>query len=203
MCSGPVEQLRLMMSIWSDSRMASTAATSVPRSMRPVTSSETDAMIGTGRPDSAAAARAPNTAALVSRMSCCVSMIRTSAPPSMSAAACSWNTGTRSANPSRLIDGSLDAGRNPVGPMLPATKRARPSFEYSSATLRASPAAATLSSRVSSPWPHSSRRGRVAWKEQVSMTSHPASRNPRCTRSTTCGALSARPSIQPSSAAPP
>ena len=31
------------------------------------------------------------------------------------------------------------------------------------------------------------------------MTSHPASRKPRCTRSTICGAWMARPSIHPSS----
>ena len=56
---------------------------SVPSSILPPWgSSETEHWIGTDRPVSLNASRAPNTAALTSRMSCAVSMIIKSAPPS-------------------------------------------------------------------------------------------------------------------------
>ncbi len=57
------------------------------------------------------ASRAPKTAALTSRMSCAVSMISRSAPPSIRPAACSEKTSTSS--PKRICpsEGSSEAGR--------------------------------------------------------------------------------------------
>ena len=65
--------------------------------------------------------------------------------------------------------GSSDAGRCPVGPIEPATKRSSPT------ALRAISAALRLISSVWSARPHSSSFSRLAWNVSVSMTSAPAS----------------------------
>ena len=65
--------------------------------------------------------------------------------------------------------GSSEAGRWPVGPIEPATKRSSPT------ALRAISAALRLISSVCSPRPHSSSFRRLAWKVSVSTTSAPAS----------------------------
>ena len=66
---------------------------SVPSSiLPPLGSSETEVWIGTARPVALNASRAPKIAALTSRMSCAVSMISRSAPPSTRPAACSAKT---------------------------------------------------------------------------------------------------------------
>ena len=86
MSSGPVEQLSPITSTSSDTSVVSTAWMSVPRSiLPPFGSSETLVWIGTWRPVSLKASRTPKMAALTSRMSCAVSMISRSAPPSMQA----------------------------------------------------------------------------------------------------------------------
>ena len=77
--------------------VVSTAAMSVPSSiLPPCGSSETEVWIGSVRPASSNASRTPNTAAFTSRMSCAVSMMIRSAPPSTRPRACSANTSTRS-----------------------------------------------------------------------------------------------------------
>ncbi len=87
MSSGPVEQFRPMTSTFSASSVVSTASMSVPSSiLPPFGSSETEHWIGTARPASSNASRAPKIAALTSRMSCAVSMMSRSAPPSTQAA---------------------------------------------------------------------------------------------------------------------
>ena len=122
MSSGPVEQLRPITSTFSALSVVSTAEMSVPSSiLPPFGRSETDVWIGTVRPAFAKASRAPNTAALTSRMSCAVSMMIRSAPPAISPSACSANTPTRSLNRIWPSDGSSEAGRKPVGPIEPAT----------------------------------------------------------------------------------
>ena len=127
MSSGPVEQFRPMTSTLSASSVASTAEMSVPSSiLPPFGSSETEVWIGTERPAVLNASRAPNTAALTSRMSCAVSMISRSEPPSMRPRACSSNTATSSRNVIFPSVGSSEAGRWPVGPIEPATKRCSP-----------------------------------------------------------------------------
>ena len=80
--------------------------------------------------------------------------------------------------------GSSDAGRKPVGPIEPATKRSSP------AALRAISAAPRLTSSVCSPSPHSSSFSREPWKESVSTTSAPASSIEAWTPSITSGRLS-------------
>ena len=83
MSSGPVEQLRPITSTFSASSVASAALMSVPSSiLPPLGSSETEAWIGTLRPTSLNASRMPKIAALTSRMSCAVSTISRSTPPS-------------------------------------------------------------------------------------------------------------------------
>ena len=83
--SGPVEQLSPMTSTPSDSRMATTAPGWVPRSMVPLVSSRlTEACSGTVTPVRANASREPKIAAFTSRMSCAVSMMSRSLPPSIS-----------------------------------------------------------------------------------------------------------------------
>ena len=62
--------------------------------MPPLGSSETLVWIGSVRPVSAKASRAPKIAALTSRMSCAVSMMIRSAPPSTRPRACSAKTST-------------------------------------------------------------------------------------------------------------
>ncbi len=122
MSSGPVEQFSPITSTLSASSVVSSEEMSVPSSiLPPLGSSDTDVWIGSVRPVLLNASRAPNTAALTSRMSCAVSMISRSAPPSISPAACSEKTSTSS--PKRICpsEGSSDAGRNPVGPIEPAT----------------------------------------------------------------------------------
>ena len=87
MSSGPVEQLRPITSTVSASSVVSTASMSVPSSiLPPLGSSETELWIGTARPVALNASRAPKIAALTSRMSCAVSMMIRSAPPSTQAA---------------------------------------------------------------------------------------------------------------------
>ncbi len=127
MSSGPVEQLRPMTSTFSASSVASTALMSVPSSiLPPLGSSDTEVWIGTLRPVILNASRAPNTAALTSRMSCAVSMISRSAPPSSRPWDCCVKTSTSSANVILPSVGSSEAGRWPVGPIEPATKRSSP-----------------------------------------------------------------------------
>ena len=100
---------------------------SVPSSiLPPLGSSETDAWIGTERPTSLNASRMPKIAALTSRMSCAVSTISRSTPPSSSPLDCSAKTSTSSRKRIWPSDGSSDAGRKPVGPIEPATKRSSP-----------------------------------------------------------------------------
>ncbi len=170
MSSGPVEQLSPITSTSSAARVVSTAAMSVPSSiLPPCGSSETEAWIGSDRPPSLNASRAPNTAALTSRMSCAVSMMIRSAPPSTRPRACSVNTSTRSRNEIAPRVGSSEAGRKPVGPIEPATKRSGP------AARRAISAALVLISSVCSPRPHSSSFSREPWKVSVSTTWAPAS----------------------------
>ena len=169
MSPGPVEQFRPTTSTRSASSVVSAASTSVPSSMVPLAgSSETDTWIGTARPAVAIARRAPNTAALASRMSWTVSMIRRSTPPSSSAPACSAKTSASAAGETAPSVGSADAGSSPVGPMQPATKRSSP------AASRARRAAARLISRVRSSRPHSPSFRRLAWNVLVSRTCAPA-----------------------------
>ena len=72
-----------MTSTFSASSVASAAEMSVPSSiLPPLGSSETEVWIGTARPVALNASRAPKIAALTSRMSCAVSMMIRSTPPS-------------------------------------------------------------------------------------------------------------------------
>ncbi len=169
MSSGPVEQLSPTMSTLMPSRIASTASISVPSSiLPPFGKSETETWIGTSRPTRLKASRAPTIAARTSRMSCAVSMITRSAPPSTNAPACSSKTSARRAKLMSPSVGSSLAGRNPVGPIDPATKRLGP------AASRAISADLRLISTVCSPRPHSSSFSLEPWKESVSTTSAPA-----------------------------
>ena len=182
MSSGPVEQLSPITSTSSASSVVSTAWMSVPSSiLPPLGSSETLVWIGSVRPVSAKASRAPKIAALTSRMSCAVSMMIRSAPPSTRPRACSAKTSTRVAKEMSPRVGSVEAGRKPVGPIEPATKRSSP------AALRAISAALTLISSVCSPRPHSSSFSREPWKVSVSTTSAPASSIELWTPSITSG----------------
>ena len=127
MSSGPVEQFRPMTSTLSASSVVSTAEMSVPRSIfPPLGRSETEAWSGTARPAVLNASRAPKIAALTSRMSCAVSMISRSEPPSIRPRACSSKIVTSSRNVIRPSVGSSEAGSWPVGPIEPATKRCSP-----------------------------------------------------------------------------
>ena len=86
MSSGPVEQLRPITSTRSASSVVSIAEMSVPSSiLPPFGSSDTETWIGTARPVSSKAARAPKIAALTSRMSWTVSIMIRSTPPLTSA----------------------------------------------------------------------------------------------------------------------
>ena len=184
MSSGPVEQFSPITSTSSEVSVVSTAWMSVPSSiLPPFGSSETLVWIGTSRPVSLKASRAPKIAAFTSRMSCAVSMIRRSAPPSIRPCACSVNTSTSSRKVILPSVGSSLAGRWPVGPIEPATKRSSP------AALRAISAAFVLISSVCSPSPHSSSFRRLPWKVSVSTTSAPASSIELCTPSITSGRL--------------
>src|SRR6266550_3344346 len=89
MCSGPVEQFRPITSTLSASSVVIALAMSVPRSMRPLTSSVTWVWRGIRRPISENSLSIPATAAFTSRMSCDVSMRRRSTPPSTRYFACS------------------------------------------------------------------------------------------------------------------
>ena len=182
MSSGPVEQLSPITSTSRAVSVVSTAAMSVPSSiLPPCGSSETEAWIGTERPAALNAARAPKIAAFTSRMSCAVSMMIRSHPPSTRPRACSEKTSTSRRNEMSPSVGSSEAGRNPVGPIEPATKRASP------AALRAISAAFRLISSVCSPSPHSSSFNRDAWKVSVSTTSAPAATIEAWTPSITSG----------------
>ena len=112
MSCGPVEQFSPITCTPSASSVHSTAEMSVPSSiLPPLGSSETEVWIGSTREVRLKASRAPNTAALTSRMSCAVSMISRSAPPSIRPSACSAKTSTSS--PKRIwpSEGSSEAGR--------------------------------------------------------------------------------------------
>ncbi len=127
MSSGPVEQFRPMTSTSSASSVVSTALMSVPSSiLPPLGRSETEAWIGRVRPVALKASRAPKIAALTSRMSCAVSMIRRSEPPSTRPRDCSSKIATSSRKVILPSVGSSEAGRWPVGPIEPATKRSSP-----------------------------------------------------------------------------
>ena len=144
MSSGPVEQLRPMTSTFSASSVARAALMSVPSSILPPLGRRLMLVwIGTLRPVSLNASRVPNTAALTSRMSCAVSMMIRSAPPSSRPCACSVKTVTSSRKVILPSVGSSEAGRWPVGPIEPATKRSSPT------ALRAISAALRL---ISSVW---------------------------------------------------
>ena len=184
MSSGPVEQLSPITSTSSAVSVVSTAWMSVPSSiLPPFGSSETLAWIGTWRPVRLKASRAPKIAAFTSRMSWAVSTIRRSAPPSIRPCACWVNTSTSSRKVILPSVGSSLAGRWPVGPMEPATKRSSP------AAFRAIWAAFVLISSVCSPSPHSSSFSRLAWKVSVSTTSAPAFSIDSWTPSITSGRL--------------
>ena len=97
---------------------------SVPSSILPPWgSSETEVWMGRVRPVCLKASRAPKIEAFTSRMSCAVSMMIRSAPPSIRPWACSVKTSTSLPNEMSPRVGSSLAGRNPVGPIEPATKR--------------------------------------------------------------------------------
>ena len=191
MSSGPVEQFRPITSTFSASSVASAAEMSVPSSiLPPLGRREIDVWSGTERPAAANASRAPNTAALTSRMSWAVSMISRSAPPSTRPLACSANTATSSRKRTLPNVGSSEAGRWPVGPIEPATKRCSPTAR------RAISAALRLISYVCSPRPHSSSLSREAWNVSVSTTSAPASTIASCRPWITSGRLSTSASWQ-------
>ena len=184
MSSGPVEQLSPITSTSSAVSVVSTAWMSVPSSiLPPFGSSDTLVWIGSVRPVSLKASRAPNTAALTSRMSCAVSMMIRSAPPSTRPRACSVKISMSSRKVIRPSVGSSLAGRCPVGPIEPATKRCSP------AAARAISAALRLISSVCSESPHSSSFSREPWKVSVSSTSAPASSIDSCTPWITSGRL--------------
>ena len=112
MSSGPVEQLRPMTSTSSASSVASAAEMSVPSSILPPLGRRlTLAWMGTARPVAVNASRAPKMAALTSRMSCAVSMMIRSAPPSTRPRACSSKTVTSSRKRIEPSVGSSEAGR--------------------------------------------------------------------------------------------
>ena len=169
MSSGPVEQFRPMASTSRAVSVVSTAPMSVPSSILPPWGRrETEHWIGTLRPVSLNASRAPKIAAFTSRMSCAVSMMIRSTPPRSRPRACSENTSRSSRKVMRPSVGSSLAGRWPVGPMEPATKRSSP------AAARAISPAFWLISSVCCSRPHSSSFRRLAWKVSVSSTSAPA-----------------------------
>ncbi len=185
MSSGPVEQLSPTTSTSIAVRVVSTDWMSVPSSiLPPFGSSETLICSGSVRPVSLNAWRAPKIAALTSRMSCAVSMMIRSAPPLTRPVACSVKTSARRPKEMSPRVGSVEAGRKPVGPIEPATKRSGP------AALRAISAALVLISIVCSPRPHSSSLIREPWKVSVSTTSAPASSIEVWTPSITSGRFS-------------
>ena len=127
MSSGPVEQFSPITWTSRADSVVSTAWMSVPSSiLPPCGSSETEAWIGRVRPVSLNASRAPKIAAFTSRMSCAVSMMIRSAPPSTRPCACSVKTSTSFRKEMSPRVGSSLAGRKPVGPIEPATKRSGP-----------------------------------------------------------------------------
>ena len=116
MSSGPVEQLRPITSTFSASSVARTDEMSVPSSiLPPLGSSETEAWIGVVRPVVLNASRVPKIAALTSRMSCAVSMMIRSTPPSSRPWACSAKTLDELAEAdlaeARVLGGGQEAGR--------------------------------------------------------------------------------------------
>ena len=164
---------------------------SVPSSiLPPLGRSDTEVWIGVRRPVSVNASRTPKTAALTSRMSCAVSMITRSTPPSSRPWACSVNTVTSSRKEILPRVGSSEAGRWPVGPIEPATNRSSPT------AWRAISAARRLISSVWSSSPHSSSLIREPWKVSVSTTSAPASTIDSWTPWMTSGRLSTSASWQ-------
>ena len=124
MCSGPVEQLNPMMSTWSDfedrEHRCGIGAEQHPAG---------DVQRHRGH-DRHGAARGIGSRACAEHGGLCLEDVLLCLDDEHVGASLDERRGllldtpgTRSANPRRLIDGSLDAGRNPVGPMLPATKR--------------------------------------------------------------------------------
>ena len=168
--------------------MASAAAISVPKSIRPEVSNVTCAWIGSRRPVSRKARPAPATSAFSSRMSNWVSMMTTSAPASIPARTCrrapsasSSHSEGKSGDPSgprvrATSDASSPEGSAPDGPMATATKRGRSGVDHRSAARRAHATALKLISYARSAKPHSCRRRKLPWKVSVSSTSAPASR---------------------------
>src|SRR6185437_3578448 len=124
--------------------------------------------------------RAPSIAASVSSAEDIVSIHRMSAPPRPSAAACSANDSRASAADS----GPSGSRISPVGPMLPPTSTRRPAR---SASVRASPAAASFSSATRPSALCSFKRCRVPPKLFVRTMSAPASMKPRCSSRIRCG----------------
>ncbi len=137
--------------------------TGVPSAMVRFSSTETWAMIGSALPT---ASRTPSMASSISSGWRIVSIMMTSTPPSARAAACSRNasrTRTRSSS-------EKPAKTSPVGPTAPATQARSP------AALRATTAAARLSSCTRSSSPCRARRTRLPPKLLVSITCAPARR---------------------------
>ncbi len=118
---GPVEQLRPMMSAPHDESSAAAASGSVPSSIRPEGSSVICAIIGTLRPASCMALRAPKICDRSSSRSCAVSAMTQSTPPCKSPSVCSRKISTSWEGRMRPRSGSLEEGRKPLGPREPAT----------------------------------------------------------------------------------
>ena len=127
MSSGPVEQLRPMTSTLSASSVASTAEMSVPSSiLPPLGSSETEVWIGTR-----AAGLLERLARAEDRGLDLEDVLRGLDDQQVDAAvdqalACSAKTSTSSRKRILPSVGSSEAGRWPVGPIEPATKRSSP-----------------------------------------------------------------------------
>ena len=193
MSSGPVEQLRPMTSTLSASSVVSTAEMSVPSSiLPPLGSSETRGLdrhaCGRSRLN---ASRAPKIAALTSRMSCAVSMMIRSTPPSSRPRGLLGEDRRRARGSG---SGRASGRRRRAGGRSGRSSRRRSAS--SPTALRAISAALRLISSVCSPRPHSSSLRRVAWKVSVSTTSAPASTIDSCTPSMTSGRLSTSASWQ-------
>ncbi len=114
----------------------------------------------------------PISAALIVRVSFCVSSTSRSAPPATRPLAQSWYTAAIS---SKLMPPVIESDFV-VGPRLPATKRGRAAVAYSSATLRERRAAASLISWTRSASANSASTIEPPPKVFVLMMSAPASR---------------------------
>src|SRR5919201_1054830 len=195
---GPVEQFSPRTSAPQAAIIAAADNGSVPSSMRPDGSSVICAISGTLRPVSSIARRAPKICERSSRRSWAVSAMMQSTPPRSSGTVCSRKISVSSAGRTRPRSGSLEEGRNPLGPSDPATYRRRPSVRCArSASPRAIRAACSFTSATRAPSANSSSLGRLPPKVFVSTTSQPTSRYERCTPATTSGRVSERISLQP------